>query len=111
MTPTQRSKIAQIQVFQTDIQQPYIVVGQVNGLSCNRNKCQAQGKTYDGAMQGIKIRAVLLEADAVINVFCQKNSDTDRVNNCWALIKCIGDAIKYKQVADFCELSDTLSNA
>jgi uncharacterized protein YbjQ (UPF0145 family) len=96
LTATQRSRIASIQVFQTDIQRPYNLVDQVDGLSCNRNKYQAQDVTYEEAMQGVKIKAVLLDADAVINVFCQKNSDTDWINNCWASIKCIGDAVKYK---------------
>ena len=96
LTPSQRAKITSVEVFQTDIKRQYNVVGQVDGLSCNRNKYQAQDVTYDEAMQGIKIKAALLDADAVINVFCQKNSDTDWANNCWASIKCIGDAVKYK---------------
>ena len=96
LTPAQRAKIASVEVFQADIKRPYTVVGQVDGLSCNRNKYQAQDVTYDEAMQGIKIKAVLLDADAVVNVFCQKNSDTDWANNCWASIKCVGDAVKYK---------------
>jgi hypothetical protein len=96
LTPAQRSKLVNIEVFKSDIQKPYTVLGQVDGLSCNRNKYQAQDVTYDEAMQGIRIRATLLDADAVVNVFCQKNSDTDWANNCWASIKCIGDAVKYK---------------
>lgn len=90
LTPTQRSKIASVEVFQIDIKRPYTVVEQVDGLSCNRNKYQAQDVTYDEAMQGIKVKAVLLDADAVVNVFCQKNSDTDWANNCWASVKCMG---------------------
>jgi hypothetical protein len=96
LTPAQRSRIASIEVLPTDISRPYVVLGQVDGLSCNRNKSQVADVTYDEAMQGIRIRAALLEADAVINLFCQKNSDTDWRNNCWASIKCIGDAVRYK---------------
>lgn len=96
LTSAQRSKIASIEISQTDIARPYVLLGQVDGLSCNRSKSQVADVTYDEAMQGIRIRAVQLEADAVINVFCQKNSDTDWLNNCWASIKCIGDAVRYR---------------
>lgn len=96
LTPAQRSRIAAIKVFKTDIQRPYFVVGQVDGLSCDRNVYQEQDVTYGEAMQGVRIRAILLDADAVINVVCQRNTGTDWTNNCWASIKCFGDAVKYK---------------
>jgi hypothetical protein len=57
---------------------------------------ECQDVSYDEALQGVKLRAAMLNADAVVNTFCQKNSDTDWINNCWAAVKCIGDAIKYK---------------
>ena len=85
-----------IEIFEGDIDLPHVIIGTVTGLSCNRNKYQEQDITKNEALEGIKIKAVLLNADAVINVFCQTNSDTDWRNNCWASIKCIGDAIKYK---------------
>ena len=96
LTSVQRSRISSIEVFQSGIQREHVVLRSVEGLSCNRNKHQVQDVTYDEAMQGVKINALLLDADAVINVSCQKNSDTDWMNNCWASIKCIGDAVKYK---------------
>jgi hypothetical protein len=92
----QRSRLESMEIFKGGVQKEYAVLGTVSGLSCNRNKYQAQDITYDEALQGVKIKAVLMNADAVINTFCQKNSDTDWINNCWASIKCIGDAIKYK---------------
>jgi uncharacterized protein YbjQ (UPF0145 family) len=48
------------------------------------------------ALEGVKIKAVKRGADAVINLVCQKNSDTDWRNNCWASVKCIGDAVRFK---------------
>lgn len=92
----QRSKLGAIEIFKGDVHREYTILGPVSGLSCHRNKYQAQNITDDEALQGVKVNAVLLNADAVINTFCQKNSDTDWVNNCWASIKCIGDAIKYR---------------
>lgn len=95
LTPQQRAKISSIQIFQTAPNKQYVVLGTVTGLSCNRNKYQAQDVSDAEAIQGIKINAVLLGADAVINTFCQKNSDTDWINNCWASVKCIGEAVKF----------------
>lgn len=92
----QRAKLATIEAYERDANRPYDLLGTVSGLSCNRNKYQAQDISYDEAIQGVKMQAVLLGGDAVINTFCQKNSDTDWINNCWASIKCIGDAIRYK---------------
>lgn len=96
ISSAQRSKLNKIEVHKTDIDRPYEIIGEVDGLSCNRNKYQAQDVSYDEALQGVKLKAVMLGADAVINTFCQKNSDTDWTNNCWASVKCIGDAIQYK---------------
>ena len=95
LTPEQRAKITSIQIFQAAPNKQYVVLGTVTGLSCNRNKYQAQDVSDAEALQGVKINAVLLGADAVINTFCQKNSDIDWVNNCWASVKCIGEAVKF----------------
>ena len=57
---------------------------------------QRQDISDEEALEGVRIKAVQLNADAVINTFCQTNSDTDWKNNCWASIKCIGDAVIYK---------------
>ena len=96
MSPEQRSKLSKIELFKGSIDRPFKVIGTVSGLSCNRNKYQKQDISDDEALQGIRIKAVQLNADAVINIFCQKNSDTDWRNNCWASIKCVGDAIFYQ---------------
>lgn len=96
MNSAQRARLSHIEIYKTDIDKPYVILGEVDGLSCNRNKYQAQDVSYDEALQGVKLKAVMLGADAVVNTFCQKNSDTDWINNCWASVKCIGDAIQYK---------------
>lgn len=95
LTPQQRAKISSIQIFQAAPNKEYLVLGTVTGLSCNRNKFQAQDVSDAEALQGVKINAVLLGADAVINTYCQKNSDIDWGNNCWASVKCIGEAVKF----------------
>lgn len=96
LSSADRAKAASIQIFQGAPDHNYKTIGPVSGLSCNRNKYQVQDISDSEALQGIKIRAARLGADAVINTFCQKNSDADWRNNCWASIKCIGDAVNFK---------------
>jgi hypothetical protein len=96
LSSQQRAKAASIPVQQGGTERSHQVVGTVSGLSCNRNKYQAQDVSDAEAMQGVKVEAALLDADAVINTICQKNSDTDWRNNCWASVKCIGDAVRYQ---------------
>ncbi len=89
-----RAKVSQVQILKGKPTQPFHFLGQVDGLSCNRNKYQVQDVSEAEALEGVRIKAVLLGGDAVINTLCQKNSDTDWANNCWASVKCIGDAVK-----------------
>jgi len=96
LSSADRARAASIQIFQGAPDRSYEIIGPVTGLSCNRNKYQAQDISDAEALQGVKINAVALGADAVINTFCQTNSDTDWRNSCWASVKCIGDAVRYK---------------
>lgn len=96
LTSEQRAKAASMMVYETTPDKPFTIIKSVTGLSCNRNKFQAQAISDHESLEGVKIEAALLGADAVINTFCQTNSDTDWANNCWASIKCVGDAIKFK---------------
>lgn len=96
LSSADRAKAAAVQIFQGTPDRAYEVIGPVTGLSCNRNKYQAQDVSDSEALQGVKINAAQVGADAVINTFCQKNSDTDWRNNCWASVKCIGDAVRFK---------------
>ncbi|NCC61641.1 MAG: hypothetical protein EOM12_12030 [Verrucomicrobiae bacterium] len=98
LSSTQRANLASLEVYKGVLPQnrPYEVVGEAKGLSCFRNAYQVgQHLTEEEAMQGVKLNAAKLGADAVINTFCQRNSGTDWANNCWASFVCAGDAIRY----------------
>ena len=95
LTSGQRAKLASIVVYEGTPTGEYRTLGTVSGLSCNRNKHQKQAISDEEALEGIKIKAVRLGAEAVNNTFCQTNSDTDWRNNCWASVKCIGDAVVF----------------
>lgn len=97
LSSTQRAKLASMEVFRGPQSRPYSILGPVKGLSCHRNAYQVQLLTEDEAIEGVRLKAALLEADAVVNVVCQRNSGTDWVNNCWSSIVCVGDAVRYTQ--------------
>jgi len=96
LQPQERAKLSSIAVLDGTPSREYEVIGSVTGLSCNRNKYQAQDVSDREALEGVKLKAVQINADAVINTFCQKTSDTDWRNNCWASVKCIGDAVRWR---------------
>lgn len=91
----QRAKLTSMELLRGPTSRAHTVLGPVKGLSCHRNAYQTQLLTEDEAIEGVKLRAALLDADAVVNVVCQRNSGTDLVNNCWASIVCVGDAVRY----------------
>jgi len=96
LRPEQRARLNTIQVFKGGSDRHYKILGTVKGLSCHRNAYQQQLLTEDEAIEGVRLEAALLEADAVINMACQVNSGTDWANNCWSSIVCVGDAIKFE---------------
>ncbi len=96
LSPEQRARLNTIQIIKGGVDRPYKILGTVKGLSCQRTVNSTQLITEDEAIDGIRLEAALLGADAVINTVCQINSGTDWGNNCWSSIVCIGDAIKYK---------------
>lgn len=95
LRPEQRARLNTIQVFKGGAYKPYKILGTVKGLSCHRNAHQKQLLTEAEAIEGVRLKAAILGADAVINTACQVNSGTDWVNNCWSSIVCVGDAIRY----------------
>lgn len=96
LSPQQRAKLSSIAILESAPPREFDIVGSVKGISCHRNIYTASELSDREALDGIKLRAVQLNADAVINVYCQKNTTTDWANNCWGSIRCIGDAVRFK---------------
>jgi len=96
LSSAQRARYSQMEIINGSTSRPHNVVGSVKGISCHRNAYQSRVLTSDEAMEGVKLQAAQLDADAVINVACQKKSEIDWGNNCWASIVCVGDAVKFK---------------
>lgn len=97
LRPDQRARLNTIQIYDGDVDRPYKIVGPAEGLSCRRNTYNDPDPTKEEALDGVLIKAALLDADAVINTACQYKPGTDWKNNCWSSWVCVGDAIKYKE--------------
>ncbi|MBY0416208.1 MAG: hypothetical protein K2Q18_18690 [Bdellovibrionales bacterium] len=96
LSSKERQRVSAIKVFRGEADRPVTLLGTVDGLSCHRNAYSTNDVGEEEAMEGVKIKAALLQADAIVNVVCQKNSGTDWMNNCFGSVKCIGDAASYQ---------------
>ena len=97
LTTAQRGRLSVMKVYRSyenPPDQPHKVVASVKGISCHRNTYVYKQVTDEEAIYALKVRAALLNADAVFNLDCQASSGTDWVNNCWSSIVCVGDAIQ-----------------
>ena len=94
LSSEQRVRLNKIQVLRGGVEKPYQIIGVVKGLSCQRDLHSKRAISEQEAIEGARIEATILGADAVINATCQTNSTTDWENNCYSSIICVGDAIK-----------------
>ena len=68
----------------------YEIISEVLGVSC---AVQAgSDPSVEGARSELRLRAAQLNADAVINAFCEEGG-IDWGRNCWKKIECRADAI------------------
>lgn len=97
LSPEQRARLNTIQVYNLGVDKPHKILGSVKGLSCQLNTQQTQTFAEEEAMEGMRRKAAILGADAVINTACQIKSMPDLANNCWTSFVCVGDAIKFDE--------------
>jgi hypothetical protein len=97
LSSDKRARFTSMEVLRGPTTRSHTHLGPVEGLSCHRNAYQGQQLTEAEAIEGVKVRAASLNADAVVNMVCQVHSGADWVNNCWSSIVCVGDAVRYKQ--------------
>ena len=73
------------------------IIGEVQGVSCGGQNNTAQTPaSKDEAYRELKLQAARINADAVINVFCE-DTGVDWKRNCWTTIACVGDGIKINE--------------
>lgn len=95
LSSTQRSKFEAMEVFRGPAPRPHTVIQPVKSFACLK-AYQHESMHEEGTIQGLKLKAARLDADAVSNAACQTRSGAEW-NDCWSSIVCTGDAIRYKQ--------------
>jgi uncharacterized protein YbjQ (UPF0145 family) len=97
LSTDQYARFKAMEVSRESATRPHTILSSVQGLSCSAAKqlgAPQNPVSEEEAMEGLKLRAALLDADAVVNVVC-KTSGVDWVNACTSSIICAGDAIRY----------------
>lgn len=96
LNPSELETLDRLQILEGEISKPHKIISKVKGKACHRTAHQAQMLSADEAIDGIKIKAAKLHADAVINIECQPDRTTDWRNDCWSSLVCVGTAIKFQ---------------
>lgn len=99
LTPAQEAQLEQVHVYKSGEapHRDFQVVGAVTAADCSG--APAGGRVWGNAEKAIdtlKRKAVVMGADAVVNVSC---GAAPMLNNCWAAQKCSGDAVKIQTAA------------
>lgn len=96
LNPSELEVLSRLQILEGEISEPYDIISKVKGISCHTTADQRRNYSTDDAIEGIKMKAAQLHADAVINIVCERDGATDWMNECWSSMVCVGTAIKYK---------------
>ncbi len=96
LNPTERETYKQIQIIEGEVTQPYTVLTKVKGKECHTDIDQSKARSTDSAITVLKVKAAKRNADAIINVNCQRDMTTDWRNDCWSSMLCVGTAIKFE---------------
>jgi uncharacterized protein YbjQ (UPF0145 family) len=93
LSTDQLARVRSMEVLRERTARSYTILGSVQGLSCTNNPKQQIFE--EEAIERVKSRAALLDADGVINLVF-RSWHLDWEDNCLSSIICSGDAIRYK---------------
>jgi hypothetical protein len=96
LTPDQQSRLEKISDYKVGEKpsKEYKVLEEISAADCSG--APAGGRIWGNAEQAIgtlKRKAVVINADAVVNVTC---GVVPLLNNCWAAQKCSGQAVVFQ---------------
>jgi len=97
LSPETRARAGKIMVYKgfSIPEDKYQVIGYIEGISCKGTYYSNKVVNEQEAINGLRIKAAQLGADAVINVVCQYKGWG--FSNCVQSILCVGDAIRIKK--------------
>lgn len=94
LSPQQLQNLSTLSISKTTPKRSYASLGTVKGLSCVGSAISGTAKE-EAAMTQMKIKAIKLEADAVLYPTCAHDASVDWGNNCWESWVCAGEAIQF----------------
>jgi hypothetical protein len=95
LSPEQRSRLSDLEVHYETATRPHTVIEPIRSFTCHRNAWLPVQLTHEGAIETLKVKAVMKDADAISNAACNQSPSVDWLRNCWSSIVCTGDAIRY----------------
>ena len=95
LNSTEREAFNRIQIIEGQVTQPYTVLDKVKGKECHTDIDQSKERSTGDAITVLKVKAAKRNADAIMNVSCQRDMTTDWRNDCWSSMLCVGTAIKF----------------
>ena len=91
----QLRKLNEIKFYENADGLNYASLGKIKGLACKGSAFS--GDTEKGAaITQLKIKALKLNANAILYSACSHDSSVDWGNNCWESWVCIGEAVRIK---------------
>ena len=91
LTTEQLRQVHSIQLINSDKGLNYKSLGQIKGLSCKGSALSGDTKE-EGAMMQLKIKAIKINANAILFATCSHDASVDWGNNCWESWVCVGEA-------------------
>jgi len=92
-TALQRADAEQVEVLHVAPARPYKSLGTVKGSGCLKSTFDINIPEAD-ALHEMKLQAATRSADAIMNTAC-RNVTIDWFTNCFNLIECTGEAIRF----------------
>jgi hypothetical protein len=87
----QLRQVHNIRLYDNDKGLNYKSLGQIKGISRKGSAYSGDAKE-EAAMMQIKIKAVKINANAILYLTCSHDASVDWSNNCWASWVCVGEA-------------------
>ncbi|MGD8268250.1 MAG: hypothetical protein PVF55_08775 [Desulfobacterales bacterium] len=96
LNPTELERFKRIQILEGDVTRPHEVVATVKGKECHTDIDQSKALSTNDAIRVLKVKAAQKNADAVMDIKCERDRSTDWRNDCWSSVLCVGTAIKFE---------------
>lgn len=93
LSTDQLRQVHNIKLPENDTGLKYKSLGQIKGISCKGSKNSGDAKEEAAIMQ-LKIKAVKINANAILYSTCSHDASVDWSNNCWESWVCVGEAAR-----------------